>query len=43
MNTTTSTGGDVRHYGTFFYVPAIQSMAWISGENTPVVILRPPL
>lgn len=38
----TTTGGDVRHYGTFFYVPAIQSLAWISGENTPVIILRPP-
>jgi hypothetical protein len=38
----TTTGGTRRHYGTFFYVPAIQSMAWISGESTRVVILKPP-
>jgi hypothetical protein len=38
----TSTGGTVRHYGTFFYVPAIESLGWISGESTPVVILKPP-
>ena len=39
----TNTGGNsTRHYGTFFYVPAIQSLAWISGESTKVVILKPP-
>ncbi len=38
----TSTGGTVRHYGTFFYVPALRSLAWISGEDTPVVLLKPP-
>jgi hypothetical protein len=40
----TNTGGNgTNYYGTFFYVPAIQSLAWISGENTNVVILKPPL
>lgn len=38
----TTTGGTVRHYGTFFYVPALRSLAWISGEDTPVVLLKPP-
>ena len=38
----TTTGGTVRHYGTFFYVPAIESLAWISGESSSVIILRPP-
>jgi hypothetical protein len=39
----TNTGGNgTRHYGTFFYVPAAQSLAWIAGESTPVVLLRPP-
>lgn len=39
---TVTAGTGVRHYGTFFYVPAIQSFAWISGESTQVVILKPP-
>lgn len=39
---TTTAGGGVRHYGTFFHVPAIRSLAWISGDSTQVVILRPP-
>jgi hypothetical protein len=38
----TTTGGTRRHYGTFFYVPAIDSLAWISGESTSVIILKPP-
>lgn len=38
----TTTAGTVRHYGTFFYVPALRSLAWISGEDTPVVLLKPP-
>jgi hypothetical protein len=39
---TTAHGGIVRHYGTFFYVPALQSFAWISGDSTPVILLKPP-
>jgi hypothetical protein len=39
---TNSAGSGVRHYGTFFYVPALRSLAWISGEDTPVVLLKPP-
>lgn len=38
----TTSGGSTTHYGTFFYVPAIQSLAWIAGEASNVVILRPP-
>ena len=38
----TTTGGTTRHYGKFFYVPAIKSFAWISGESAQVVILKPP-
>lgn len=40
---TTDAGGGVRQYGTFFYVPALRSPAWISGEDTPVVLLKPPV
>jgi hypothetical protein len=38
----TDTGDSNRHYGTFFYVPSIQSFAWISGEDTQVILLKPP-
>ena len=41
-NYTDAAGNGARHYGTFFYVPALKSLAWISGESTPVVVLRPP-
>jgi len=39
----TTTGGNVRHYGNFFYVPYLQSLAWVSGESTSVIIMKPPL
>jgi hypothetical protein len=39
---TATAGGGVRHYGTFFYVQAIKSLAWISGDSTQVLIMRPP-
>ncbi len=39
-----ATVGDstVRHYSTFFYVPALQSFAWVSGTTNEVIILKPP-
>jgi hypothetical protein len=37
----TTTGGEKPHYGTFFYVPALGSLAWIAGESSPVVVLKP--
>jgi hypothetical protein len=40
---TTTGNSSVNYYGTFFYVPSIQTLAWISGENTNVIILKPPL
>lgn len=30
-----------RHYAKLFYVPALKSLAWISGEANPVVLVRP--
>ena len=39
----TTTGGDIGHYGTLFYVPYLQSMAWIAGESSNVILLKPPL
>ncbi len=39
---TTTNGTHDGGHGTFMYVPAIQSLAWVSGEDTPVVIMRPP-
>ena len=41
-NFTNTAGNSTRHYGTFFYVPALKALAWISGENNPVVLVRPP-
>jgi hypothetical protein len=41
-NYSNAASNGARHYGKFIYVPAIQSLAWISGESTQVVILRPP-
>lgn len=38
----TVTGDTNRHYGCFFYVPALRCLAWVSGERTPVVLVRPP-
>jgi hypothetical protein len=38
----TNTGGTNAHYGTFFYVPALKSLAWISGESNKVILLKPP-
>jgi hypothetical protein len=35
-------GGGVRHYGTFFYVPALRSFAWIAGDTHKVILMRPP-
>jgi hypothetical protein len=42
MPSYTTTGGTNPHYGTFFYVPALGSLAWISGESTSVVLIKPP-
>jgi len=41
-NYTNAAGNSTRHYGTFFYVSAIKSLAWVSGESTQVIVLRPP-
>jgi hypothetical protein len=37
----TSTGGTKQHYGTFFYVPALRCLAWIAGESSKVILLKP--
>ena len=39
----TTAGGDNGHYGTLFYVPYLRSMAWIAGETSKVIVLKPPL
>ena len=38
----TAAGGEVSHYGTLFYVPYLQALAWIAGEASPVILLKPP-
>ncbi len=38
----TDGANSTRHYTRFFYVPAIQSFAWIASEDSKVIILRPP-
>jgi hypothetical protein len=38
----TTTGDTNRHYGCFFYVPALQCLAWVSGERTQVTLVKPP-
>jgi hypothetical protein len=40
----TSTGSNDgrQHTGTFFYVPGIDCLAWISGESTKVIVMKPP-
>lgn len=40
--TDTGSNDGRRHYSTFFYIPALGVFAWISGENNPVILLRPP-
>lgn len=40
--TSTASNDGRRHYGTFFRVPALDCFAWISGESTKVVLLKPP-
>ena len=37
----TTTGGEKLHYGTFFYVPALGSLAWIAGESSQVIVMKP--
>jgi hypothetical protein len=39
----TSTGSNDgrQHFNCFFYVPAIDCLAWISGESTKVILLKP--
>jgi len=37
----TTTGGEKPHYGTFFYVPALGCLAWIAGESSPVILMKP--
>ena len=39
--TTTGSNDNRRHYGTFFGVPALGCLAWIAGESSPVVLLKP--
>jgi hypothetical protein len=31
-----------RHFTRFFYVPAIESFAWIANSTSPVMLIRPP-
>lgn len=38
----TSTGDTNRHYSSLFYVPYLQCLAWVSGEATRVVLVKPP-
>lgn len=40
--TDTGSNDGRRHYSTFFYIPALGVFAWISGEHSPVILLRPP-
>lgn len=40
--TDTGSNDGRRHYSTFFYVPALGAFAWISGQDQPVVLVRPP-
>jgi 2-polyprenyl-6-hydroxyphenyl methylase/3-demethylubiquinone-9 3-methyltransferase len=37
----TPTGGEQPHCVTWFYVPALQSLAWIAGESSPVILMKP--
>ena len=40
--TNTGSNDGRRHYSTFFHVPALDCLAWVSGESTQVILLRPP-
>jgi hypothetical protein len=37
----TTTGGETPHYATFFYVPALECLAWIAGESSSVILMKP--
>jgi hypothetical protein len=37
-----SSSNNVRHYSRFFYVPALQCLAWISNAYNRVALIKPP-